>query len=154
MFFRRKSSLKAFLTEENRERLREAIEAAEKETSGEIRVHVESRVPKGKTPLERSVDLFDELGMRETRRRNGILIYVALDDRKFAIFGDAGIDEKVGPGFWDHEKNEMENFFRRGDLVGGIEFFIGEIGTKLAEFFPWEEKGDENELSDEISVGE
>jgi uncharacterized membrane protein len=91
--------------------------------------------------------------MQETKLRNGVLVYVALDDRQFAIIGDQGIHEKVGYDFWDQEKDEMSTYFKQGDIIGGIVYFINQIGEKLQEFFPYQ-KGDVNELSDEISVGE
>ncbi len=152
MLFKRQSSVDRLMTEENKNKLVEAIGNAEKNTSGEIRVHMESRLKKDISPLDRAVEVFEKLEMHNTELRNGILIYVALDDKKFAIFGDKGINEKVGDNFWNHEKDVMTDYFRRDDIIGGILYFIDRIGEKLKEFFPCQED-DANELSNEISVG-
>jgi uncharacterized membrane protein len=153
MLFRKQSSVKKLLTEENKEKIASAIQQAEKNTSGEVRVHIESNVKKKKSAFDRAVEVFHQLGMQATTLRNGVLVYVALDDRQFAIIGDQGIHEKVGYDFWDQEKDEMSTYFRQGDIIGGIVYFIDQIGVKLQEFFPYQ-KGDVNELSDEISVEE
>ncbi len=152
MLFGKKTSVQQLLTEENKTRVMEAIQQAEKNTSGEIRIHIEP-VLKGKTALDRAVEVFYHLGMEATKLRNGVLIYVALDDRQFAIIGDQGINEKVGQNFWDQEKDQMTAYFKHGDVIGGIVYFIEQIGAKLQEFFPYQDD-DVNELSDEISVGE
>ncbi len=152
MRFAQKSSVQQLLTQENRETILNAIQEAERKTSGEIRVHIESTL-QGASPLDAAVEKFDELGMQETALRNGVLIYVALDDRQFAIIGDQGIHEKVGQGFWDDEKDRMTTYFTQGDIIGGIVFAIEQVGDKLTEFFPYQHD-DVNELSDEISVGE
>ena len=151
MLFRKKSNVANLLTQENKTRILEAIQRAETHTSGEVRIHIESKV-NGKTPLDRAVEVFHELGMQETALRNGVLVYVALDDRQFAIIGDQGIHEKVGENFWDEEKDKMTSYFTQGDIIGGIVYFIEQIGVKLTEFFPYQED-DLNELSDEISIG-
>ncbi len=152
MLFKRLSSVARLMTEENRKKLVDAIGNAEKNTSGEIRVHMEPALKKDMSPLDRAVAVFEELEMHNTQLRNGILIYVALDDKKFAIFGDKGINEKVGEDFWEKEKDEMKNYFGRGEIIDGITYFIDRIGEKLKEFFPCEEN-DVNELSNEISTG-
>jgi uncharacterized membrane protein len=152
MFFKKPSTVKQLLTDENKEKILSAIQQAELNTSGEVRVHIESKLKK-KSALDRAVEVFQQLGMQETALRNGVLVYVALDDRQFAIIGDEGIHAKVGENFWDHEKDVMMTYFQRGDMIGGIVYFIEQIGAKLKELFPYQ-KGDVNELSDEISVGE
>ncbi len=148
-----KQSVEELLTEENKKRVLDAIKEAEGKTSGEIRVHIESKIKDAGTPLERVIKIFEEQGMHATELRNGILIYAALDDRKFAIYGDKGINKKVGGGFWEQEKDEMAAYFKRGEIISGITYFIGKIGEKLAEFFPCQDN-DANELSDEISTGD
>ena len=153
MLFRKQSSVEKLLTEKNKEKIVSAIQQAEKNTSGEVRVHIESKVKKKKSVLDRAVEVFHQLGIQETKLRNGVLVYVALDDRQFAIIGDQGIHEKVGDNFWDREKDEMTTYFKQDDIIGGIVYFIGQIGAKLQEFFPYQ-KDDVNELSDEISVEE
>ena len=140
------------MTAANKQIIMEAIQRAEKNTSGEVRVHIESKV-KGESPFDRAVEVFHQLGMQETKLRNGVLVYVALDHRQFAIIGDQGIHEKVGDHFWDREKEEMINYFKRNEIIGGIVYFIDKIGAKLKEFFPYQ-ADDVDELSDEISVGE
>lgn len=153
MLFRKQASVKKLLTEENKAKIASAIQQAEKSTSGEVRVHIESKVKKKKSVFDRAVEVFHQLGMQETTLRNGVLVYVALDDRQFAIIGDQGIHEKVGHDFWDKEKDEMSTYFKQDDIIGGIVYFINQIGEKLQEFFPYQ-KGDVNELNDEISVEE
>jgi uncharacterized membrane protein len=152
VFFRKQSNVEKLLTEENKEKIVSATQRAERNTSGEVRVHIESRTNKT-SPLDRAVEVFHQLGMQETRLRNGVLVYVALDERQFAIIGDQGIHEKVGDDFWNKEKDEMTTYFKQGDIIGGIVYFIDQIGEKLKEFFPYQ-ADDVNELSDEISVGE
>ncbi len=147
------SSVDKFLTEETKAKISEAIQRAEMNTSGEVRIHIESRLKKKQSAFERAVDVFEELTMHETALRNGVLIYVALDDRQFAIIGDQGIHEKVGDSFWQTEKDEMLRYFKAGDICGGIVYFIEQIGYKLQEFFPYQEH-DTNELSNDISTGE
>ena len=153
MLFRKQSSVRKLLTEENKEKIASAIQQAEKKTSGEVRVHIESNIKKKKSAFDRAVEVFHQLGMQETTLRNGVLVYVALDDRQFAIIGDQGIHEKVGYDFWDKEKDEMSTYFKQEDIIGGIVYFIEQIGLKLQKFFPYQ-KGDVDELSDEISVEE
>lgn len=153
MFFKKQSSAEKLLTEENKKKISDAIQNAEKNTSGEVRVHIESRVKKKRAVFDRAVEVFHELGMQETELRNGVLVYVALDDRQFAIIGDQGLYEKVGENFWNAEKDQMTTYFKQGDIMGGIVYFIDQIGQKLKEFFPYQ-ADDINELSNEISVGE
>ncbi len=114
-------------------------------------MHIECQVKKDST-LDRAVEVFCELGMEATKLRNGVLVYVALEDRQFAIIGDQGIHEKVGDDFWDAEKDRMTAYFQQSDIVGGIVYFIEQIGEKLKTYFPYQ-KDDINELSDDISVG-
>ena len=144
-------NVKKFFTNEEKKRIIDAIKEAELETSGEIRLHLESRC-KGNV-LERAVAIFEKLKMHETQMRNGTLIYLAIADRKFAIFGDKGINEIVPDNFWQDVKEEMGSLFREGKFVDGITTGIGQIGQKLKEFFPYQDD-DINELPDEISTGE
>ena len=128
----------------------EAIASAEKTCSGEIRVHID-RFCKG-DPYFKATNVFHHLKMDETSLRNGVLIYVAALDHKFAIIGDSGINEKVDDNFWEATKDEMAKKFRDGDLVGGIVTGVNHAGEQLQEYFPADEdKG--NELSDDISYG-
>lgn len=128
-----------------------AIKAAEKRTSGEIRVHIENHCKED--VLDRAAFLFEELEMHKTDARNGVLFYLAMKDHKFAILGDVGINQKVPKGFWDEVSQLMSQHFRQGDFVGGISKAAEMAGKNLEEHFPYQ-KGDVNELSDEISFGD
>lgn len=138
----------SFFTAEERDKLLAAIREAEKETSGEIRIHIETSC-KGDV-LERAADIFRKLGMEKTAERNGVLFYLAVKDRKFAILGDAGINAKVPAGFWDCIKELLTTNFREGKFTEGLSEGIILSGKQLRKHFPFE-KQDENELSDEIS---
>ncbi len=144
-------NVKKFFTNEEKKRIIDAIKDAELETSGEIRLHLESRC-KGDV-LKQAVAIFKKLKMHETQMRNGTLIYLAIADRKFAIFGDKGINEIVPDNFWQDVKDEMGRFFKEGKFVDGITTGIGQVGQKLKEYFPYRDD-DINELPDEISTGE
>jgi uncharacterized membrane protein len=125
-----------------------AIATAEKNTSGEIRVHIE-KACKGDV-LERAKIVFEKLGMTATEARNGVLIYIAEESHKFAIIGDAGIHEKVGHDFWDHSKDLMLAHFKKGAFVTGIKEAVLSCGEALKQHFPYQ-KNDANELSNDIS---
>ena len=130
--------------------LKNAIATAERHTSGEIRLHIDKVCDVD--PLDRAADVFANLEMHKTELRNGVLFYIALDSKKFAILGDAGINQKVEKDFWDKEKALMLNYFKEGELVNGLSEGIKLAGNRLAEYFPYE-RDDINELSDEISFG-
>lgn len=142
---------KVFLTKEEQEQIIKAIESAELNTSGEVRVHLESTC-KG-DPVERAVYIFDKLKMYKTKERNGVLIYIAFDSRKFAIIGDSGINAKVPDGFWDEEKEILLAALKEGRAAEGLVSVIDIAGKSLKEFFPYQ-KDDTNEQSNEISFGE
>jgi uncharacterized membrane protein len=144
-------SPKEFLGKENETLITKAIEKAEHQTSGEIRVHVESKC-KGEV-LDRAAWLFKKLKMDETKDRNGVLIYLSINDRKFAIIGDAGINKVVPAEFWDENKEMMISHFKKGEFAIGLINGIEKAGEQLKQFFPYQED-DVNELSDEISYGE
>jgi len=131
-------------------RILAAIRAAEARTSGEIRVHLQAQA--GDDIMAAARRRFEALGMTATAARNGVLIFVAVDDRRFSILGDRGIDAKVPPGFWDTTAAAMAEGFRRGDLADGIVTGLAEAGNALAQWFPRQED-DVNELADEISQG-
>ena len=143
-------NVKNFFSEEQKKQIINAIKDAEKETSGEIRVHLE-KTCKG-NPLDRAVRVFQKIGMHKTQLRNGTLIYLAVKDRKFAIYGDKGINSSVPEDFWEDVKEEMGARFIKGDFSVGITSGIARIGEKLKEFFPYQED-DINELPDDISTG-
>lgn len=144
------SKPEAFLTVEEENLIVDAIKLAEKNTSGEVRVHVEKSTDK--LPFERATEVFHELKMDTTELRNGVLFYVAVESKKFAIIGDKGINDKVPNNFWDAEKDLMLSYFKKGEFEKGLELAILEVGEKLKEFFPYQ-SDDTNELSDEISKG-
>ena len=137
-----------FFTKEEQARIREAIMEAEKETSGEIRVHIESGV-RGKV-LDRAAWIFRKIGMHATEQRNGVLFYLALKNREFAIIGDKGINSKVPDDFWDKTKDLLQEHFRKGKFTDGLVEGILLAGKQLKQQFPYQ-KGDVNELPDDIS---
>lgn len=145
----RGSEPKSFFTAEEQRRIAGAVAAAEKVTSGEIRVHLARKA--GRDAYKAAVAVFERLGMHRTEARNGVLIFLALREKSFAIIGDRGIDEKVPDGFWEETSRVMTGHFRRDDFAGGIVAGIASVSEKLAAFFPWQ-KDDANELPDEISV--
>ncbi len=140
-----------FFNREQKERIGESIREAELDTSGEIRVHIERRCP-GEV-LDRASFIFSKLKMHKTVLRNGVLFYLAVDDHKFAILGDAGINAVTPEDFWDSIRDRVMEDFGEGRYVTGLETGIRMAGEKLKEHFPYQE-GDVNELPDEISFGE
>ena len=126
----------------------EAIAIAEMNTSGEIRVHIE-KVCKGDA-YERAIFWFEKLKMTTTKDRNGVLIYIAEESKKFAIVGDIGIHQKVGADFWNSAKETMQNHFVKGQFVQGIKEAVLTCGQELKSYFPYQQD-DKNELSDQIS---
>ncbi len=139
-----------FFSREEKHRIAGAIHEAEGRTAGEIRVHVESE--SGGEPVKRAQQLFGALGMARTAARNGVLIYLAVRERTFAIIGDEGIDRVVPTGFWEETKDVMAGYFREGKFVEGVIHGIESAGAHLASYFP-RAADDVNELSDEISEG-
>ncbi len=140
-----------FFTKKEEEDIINAIRKAEAKTSGEIRVHIDSKL-QGDV-LAEGLEIFGRLKMHETKLRNGILILIAPRDKKFAIIGDEGIHQKVGDDFWNAEKELLQTYFRSGKYREGVCEAIDRIGNKLKVFFPIQED-DKNELPDEISYGE
>lgn len=138
----------SFFTKEQQSQILSAIKTAEEETSGEIRVHIETSF-KGDV-LDRAAWVFKKLGMYKTAQRNGVLFYLAVKDRKFAIIGDAGIHAKVPEGFWDKIKELMLKDFKEARFTEGLSEGILLAGEQLKTHFP-HQKDDVNELPDEIS---
>lgn len=144
------SKTEDFLTKEEEQEIVQAIVVAENNTSGEIRVHIEEHSEK--SPLERAQEVFFKLEMEKTKDRNGVLFYVCVADKKFAIIGDEGINNVVDANFWNSTKevviaNFKENHFKKG-LVDGIL----KAGEQLKIYFPYQ-SDDVDELSNEISRG-
>ena len=137
-----------FIPPEGQRRIADAITAAERHTTGEICVHVTPRC-RGNV-MKRAVKTFNRLHLYTTKRRNAVLIFVAYNDRKFAILGDTGINEAVPQHFWDGEVEELTRFLKAGRPVDGLCEIIAHMGERLAQFFPGE-RDDENELSNEVT---
>lgn len=141
-------SARSFFSKEDQEDITLAIQNAELDTSGEIRVHVEETC-KGDA-RDRAAFVFEKLKMHETEQRNGVLFYIAVKNRKFAILGDAGINSRVGDGFWDEVRDILLDNFRDNKFAEGLVGGINLAGKQLKRYFPYQ-KDDVNELPDEIS---
>jgi len=139
-----------FFNSKEKQRLLSAIQHAEKDSSGEIRIHIDNKC-KGDV-LDCASYAFSQLKMHETKLRNGVLFYLAIKSKKFAILGDVGINQKVPENFWDKIKEDMREAFLKGDFAGGLEQGILKAGQQLKTHFPYQDD-DINELSDEISFG-
>lgn len=137
-------------TDDEKARIVSAVKQAELNTSGEIRVHVERHCPE--ELMDRAAYIFEALKMHKTELRNGVLFYLAVDDHKFAILGDAGINSVVPDDFWESIKAEMTNIFRTGEMALALEKGIIMAGEQLKSHFPYQ-ADDVNELPDEISFG-
>lgn len=139
-----------FLGKENEQLIAKGIEQAESQTSGEIRVHIESACKSD--VLERAATVFKSLSMHKTKERNGVLFYLSINDHKFAILGDVGINQVVPIDFWDTTKEKVIDHFKRGEFTQGLVEGIELAGEHLKKYFP-HQVDDVNELSDEISYG-
>ncbi|HLA54636.1 MAG TPA: TPM domain-containing protein [Flavobacterium sp.] len=144
------SKVENFLTTEEEQQIVEAIRMAEKETSGEIRVHIEKTT--SGVAFDRALEVFHLLKMDETKLKNGVLIYLAVEDKAFVICGDKGIDDVVSDDFWDTTKDIMASHFKNGDFKQGLIAGIAMAGAQLQKHFPCEDD-DTDELSNEISNG-
>lgn len=142
------SKVERFLSKSEEQEIIEAIREAERDTSGEIRVHLEAGT--GADPMERAKVLFHELKMDNTRDANGVLIYIAVSDHQFAICGDRELCKVVPEGFWDTTRDEIQKHFRERHFKEGIIAGVLSAGEKLRAHFPWDPDA-ANELSDEIS---
>lgn len=141
---------KKFFSREQQKDIVKAIAKAELNTSGEIRVHIDDDCKED--VLDRAAFLFHKFKMHKTASRNGVLFYLAVNDRKFAVLGDSGIHEKVPPGFWDQIKVMMQGHFTNHEFALGLCKGIEQAGEKLKTHFPFQ-KNDTNELSNEVSFG-
>jgi len=142
---------KEFFNEEDRKQIIDAIKEAELNTSGEIRVHLDKTCDED--VLDRAAYWFEKLQMHKTEQRNGVLFYLAYNDHKFAVLGDAGINQKVSDDFWDGIKERMIEAFKEGRFADGLSNGILESGEQLKAHFPYQ-SDDVNELSDDISFGD
>ncbi|MDK2978402.1 MAG: hypothetical protein PWP52_1116 [Bacteroidales bacterium] len=139
-----------FFTPEQKKQITDAIKEAELNTSGEIRVHVEMDCKED--VLDRAAFWFEKLKMHKTELRNGVLFYLSVNDRKFAILGDAGINAVTPDNFWDEIKETVISHFKKDEYAQGLSKGIKMAGQALQEHFPYQ-KDDINELSDDISFG-
>jgi len=144
------SKVEDFLTASEEQEVVKAILEAEKNTSGEIRVHIEAHTHK--EHYERAKEVFHLLKMDNTKQENGVLIYVAVNDKKFVICGDKGIDNAVPKDFWQTTKNNIQTHFENGKFKEGLVAGVLKAGEELSSHFPWQ-SDDTNELSNEISKG-
>lgn len=148
-FFRKPAT---FFTPEQTEQILTAIRNAEKQTSGEVRVYVESRNPLVNI-LDRAAEIFYKLKMQETEHRNAVLLYMAIKDHEVALFADEGIYKRAGGAYWENEMNEMLAHFKTNDIAGGIVNCLNHIGETLKHEFPYHPGTDRNELPDNIVFG-
>jgi len=145
-------SRKEFFTEAEKTLIVRAIQTAEQQTSGEIRLFVESRC-RYVDPLDRAAEVFANLKMEQTDARNAVLVYVALKDRQLALLGDKGIHEKVGDAFWNEKVRLILSHFNKADYAGGLSRIMEEVGEALRMHFPYDKNTDKNELPDDIVFG-
>ncbi|MCM4150933.1 TPM domain-containing protein [Arenibacter sp. N53] len=144
------SKVEDFLTADEELEIVNAIVEAEKNTSGEIRVHIEPQ--SNKSHFERAQEVFHYLKMDNTKEENGVLIYIAVNDKKFVVYGDKGINKVVPDNFWDTTKTTLEYHFKKGQFKQGIIEGILMAGKELETHFPWQHNNP-NELSNEVSKG-
>jgi uncharacterized membrane protein len=143
-------NVQKYFTEENKLQITNAIRAAEMNTSGEIRVHIEKYCKAD--VLDRAAYVFEKMEMHKTQLRNGVLFYLAVEDHQFAILGDAGINQKVPEDFWETTKELVLSKFKEGNLTEGLTGGILMAGEQLKAHFPYL-KNDVDELSNDISFG-
>lgn len=141
-----------FFTDAEKETIRRAIESAEASTSGEIRVHVDPAC--AGDPLQAARDWFDRLGMRATSARNGVLLYLAIADRKMALYGDEGIDGVLPEGSWERLRDGMLAEFKNDRFAEGIAAAVVSLGETLKARFPRSGDADRNELADDLSASD
>ena len=142
---------KQLFSSEQKKAIQEAIAAAELNTCGEIRVHIDQHCKED--PKQQAIGVFQKLGMDKTKERNSVLIYLAIQDHKLAIIGDVAINKVVPDHFWDDEIELMVSHFKKGDFTQGLVEGIHKVGEQMKVSFPYCED-DENELSNEISFGD
>lgn len=139
-----------FLSKREEEEIVDAIREAESHTSGEIRIHIEGTA--SIDPYERAMEVFHILKMDNTRLKNGVLIYVAVEDKTFIIYGDKGINDVVDDNFWDATKDVIQEHFKHGHFKQGLIEGVLRAGKELQENFPWD-ASNINELTNDISKG-
>lgn len=143
-------NVESFLSASEEQEIIEAIRTAEKNTSGEIRVHIEHTA--SSSHYDRAKEIFTALKMFNTQQRNAVLLYIAVKDHAFVIYGDKGIDAVVSNNFWNTTRDAIQVHFKKGDFKSGIVTGILKAGEELKVHFPWQ-TDDRDELSNEISKG-
>jgi uncharacterized membrane protein len=147
------SRKRPFFSEEENEQIVHSIREAEKQTSGELRVFVESRC-RYVDALDRASEIFSRLQMEKTELRNGVLFYIAVKDRQLAIYADKGIHEATGEEYWKKSVKDILSVFSNESITAGIIASVHQIGQALRTHFPYDKEIDKNELPDEIVFGE
>ena len=146
-------SKKQILDDDAQHRVVSAIKEAESRTTGEIRVFIENRC-KYMDAMHRAKELFTKLGMHKTEHHNAIIVYLAIKDRQYAIFGDVAIFEKAGGAFfWEKAAAQLKNYLKNNQVTEGLCICINELGIALAQHFPFDAAVPKNELPDEIVFG-
>jgi uncharacterized membrane protein len=147
------SKKKPLLSPENQEQVVACIKDAENKTTGELRVFVETHCSY-MNAIDRAWELFYNLGMSSTERRNAVLVYLAIEDRQYAIVGDKEIYEKAGgPAFWERASVELRSHLKKGEMGLGLANCVKELGSAMATHFPYDPTITKNELPDEIVFG-
>ena len=141
-----------YFTAEQQQQMVEAINEAEKNTSGEVRVFVEGKC-KYMDAVDRAREIFVSLKMDKTKDRNAVLLYIAVKDKQMAVFADEGIYQRLGMEYWNNEVNKIIAEFRKDNHTQGICTVVKDIGEALKAEFPYDKVGDKNELPDEIIFG-
>ena len=142
--------VRAFLSEEDLAAIARAVRQTEARTSAEVRVHLDHTCEED--ALRRAVKVFERLGMHRTAERHGVLIYVAVKDRKLAVIGDAGIHERVGEAYWRELVDAVRDHLRQQRSREGLVHAVEQVGETLSRYFP-RRPDDVNELPDDVSVG-
>ena len=142
-----------YFTASEKETILSAVRNAERRTSGEVRIYIESKC-RFVDPLDRAAEVFFGLKMDLTEKRNGVLLYIAMRDHQMAIFADDGIHREMGQEYWNVEVRKMVQSFRAGSMTEGIVLVVGDIGEALNKHFPYDAQTDKNELPDDIVFGQ
>mgnify|MGYP002631033772 FL=1 len=140
-----------FFSKAEKDKITGAIHDADLKTSGEIKVHIEEHCPED-DPIERAKEIFCLLSLDHTKLRNGVLFYLSIRDRQFAVLGDKGIYDAVGENLWEEERNLLYDYLHSGNTVEGLCLAISKAGDALQKHFPYQ-SNDVNEISNDISFG-
>ncbi|MBM4439883.1 MAG: TPM domain-containing protein [Candidatus Rokubacteria bacterium] len=144
--------VRTLFTDQDLDDIAATVERVERATSAELRVHLERRLPRGVDPLRRAEAVFQRLGMHRTRGRNGVLVYLALDDHKLAVLGDEAIHARVGPAYWERVRDSMVGHLRAAAPRDALVLAVEELGRVLAEHFPQSGDDEPDELSNRVST--